>query len=254
MPSERKEKIVALLKSIETGEVSAVNVVNESKYIQHNPQTKEGGEGLAELFKRLSKSSPKVNVVRIFSDGDFVFGHTEYDFGSPRVGFEVFRFENDQAVEHWDNIQPRNAPNLSGRSMVDGDRHPRDIDKTESNRALVREMISEIMISSKLAMLEHFFNNSYVEHGSEKADGLEFLKDHLERSLNNKPQGTRYEKLHRILAEGNFVLSVCEGYKGADHYSFYDLFRVESGKISEHWETAEKVPHRSEWKNENGKF
>ena len=85
MSSERKDKIIALLKSIETGEVSAVQVVNETKYIQHNPQTKEGGEGLAELFKRLSKSSPTVNVVRIFSDGDYVFGHMEYDARQGKV-------------------------------------------------------------------------------------------------------------------------------------------------------------------------
>ena len=38
-------------------------------------------------------------------DGDFVFAHTEYDFATSRVGFEVFRFEDDLAVEHWDNIQ-----------------------------------------------------------------------------------------------------------------------------------------------------
>ena len=64
------------------------------------------------LFKRLSKSSPRVNIVRIFSDGDFVFGHTEYDFSTSRIGFEVFRFAGDQAVEHWDNIQLRKDPIL----------------------------------------------------------------------------------------------------------------------------------------------
>lgn len=37
------------------------------------------------------------------------------------VGFEVFRFEGDQTVEHWDNIQARLGPNLSGHSMVSGE-------------------------------------------------------------------------------------------------------------------------------------
>jgi predicted SnoaL-like aldol condensation-catalyzing enzyme len=79
MTDQRKQLIRALLKGIETGDEAATAVVNLDKYIQHNPQTQEGGEGLAALFKRLSKTSPKVNIVRIFSDGDFVFGHTEYD-------------------------------------------------------------------------------------------------------------------------------------------------------------------------------
>lgn len=110
MTSKRKEQICELLKGIETGDEASVAVVNPDKYIQHNPQTQEGGEGLAALFKRLSRTSPRVNIVRIFSDGDYVFGHTEYDFSSRRVGFEVFRFEGEQTVEHWDtseNIPPR---------------------------------------------------------------------------------------------------------------------------------------------------
>ena len=62
----RKKQICALLKGIETGDEASVAVVNPNKYIQHNPQTNEGGEGLAALFKRLSKSYPRVNIVRVF--------------------------------------------------------------------------------------------------------------------------------------------------------------------------------------------
>ena len=71
MIAARKKQIFTLLKGIETGDEAAVAVVNKDKYIQHNPQTSEGGEGLAALFKRLSKTSPRVNLVRMFSDGDY---------------------------------------------------------------------------------------------------------------------------------------------------------------------------------------
>jgi len=60
------------------------------------------------------KTSPRVNLVRVFSDGDHV--HTEYDFSTRRIGFEVFRFEGDMTVEHWDNIQPRRGPGPSGHN------------------------------------------------------------------------------------------------------------------------------------------
>ena len=43
---DRKAKICALLKSIETGDPAPIAVVNQDKYIQHNPQTHEGCEGL----------------------------------------------------------------------------------------------------------------------------------------------------------------------------------------------------------------
>jgi predicted SnoaL-like aldol condensation-catalyzing enzyme len=67
---DRKAKICALLKSIETGDPAPIAVVNQDKYIQHNPQTHEGCEGLETLFTRLSKTSPRVNIVRAFEDGD----------------------------------------------------------------------------------------------------------------------------------------------------------------------------------------
>ena len=82
--TSNKDRIRALLKSIETGEPGPVAVVDEARYVQHNPQTEEGSEGLADLFKRLSLTSARVNVVRVFEDGDFVFGHTEYDFLEPQ--------------------------------------------------------------------------------------------------------------------------------------------------------------------------
>ena len=91
-----------MLKGIETGDPASVAEVNEEKYIQYDPQTQEGSEGLAALFKRLSMTNPRVNLVRVFADGDYVFAHTEYDFATRRIGFEVFRFEDDLAVEHWD--------------------------------------------------------------------------------------------------------------------------------------------------------
>jgi len=64
----------------------------------------------------------------------------------------------------------------------------------------------------------------------------------------------RYDTIHRVLAEGNFVLAVSEGALNGVHTSFYDLFRIAERKIVEHWDTIETVAPRHEWKNENGKF
>mgnify|MGYP000445083235 CR=1 FL=1 len=255
MTSKRKEKICALLKGIETGDEASVAVVNPDKYIQHNPEIQEGGEGLAALFKRLSKSSPRVNIVRIFSDGDFVFGHTEYDFSSSRIGFEVFRFEGDQAVEHWDNIQSRGGPNPSGHSMVDGEFKVSDLEKTESNRELVREFVGDVLIGGEMQKLPHFVDaQSYIEHNSRLTDGLSSLHQALVIQPAGEGISIQYDKLHRLLADGNFVLSACEGFRAGIHTSFYDLYRVASGKIVEHWDTIYAIPPRSDWKNENGKF
>ncbi|MDJ0655462.1 MAG: nuclear transport factor 2 family protein [Xanthomonadales bacterium] len=254
MAASNKDLIRKLLKGIETGDPASVAVVNEEKYIQHNPQTYEGSEGLAALFQRLSKTNPRVNVVRAYEDGDFVFAHTEYEFATSRVGFEVFRFEDGHAVEHWDNIQPRHGPNPSGHSMVDGTTEAMDLDLTESNRELVREFVDLVLIDRRLERLEDFVNaGGYIQHNPHSSDGVRSLRSALAATFDDSLM-IQYEVLHRILAEGNFVLTVCEGFLGGVHTSFYDLFRIDRGKLVEHWDTVEAVPPRSEWKNDNGKF
>lgn len=239
MTDKRKQDICTLLKGIETGDAAAVAVVNPRKYIQHNPQTHEGGEGLAALFKRLAKSSPRVNIVRIFSDGDYVFAHTEYDFDVSRIGFEIFRFEGDLTVEHWDNIQPRKGPNALGHSMVDGPTEATDSGLTEANREIVRCYVDEVLIKGLLPKRDRYIDyQGYIEHHPDIDESIIPV----------------YDKMHRILAEGNFVLTVSEGRLDGIHSSFFDLFRIADGKIVEHWDTIEEIPPRSEWKNDNGKF
>ena len=255
MTSKRKDQICRLLKGIETGDEASVAVVNPDKYIQHNPQTHEGGEGLAALFKRLSKSSPRVNIVRIFSDGDFVFGHTEYDFDTSRIGFEIFRFEGDLTVEHWDNIQPREGPSPCGHSMVDGPTRATDLDRTEFNREIVRSFVEQVLVNRQLDDLEHYIDDEcYFEHNPRIGDGLSALRSALSDTASNEGITVKYDRMHRILAEGNFALTVSEGSVNGVQSSFFDLFRVAHGKLVEHWDTTEAIPARSEWKNDNGKF
>ena len=255
MTSKRKDQIRKLLKGIETGDPESVTVVNEDKYIQHNPLTREGSEGLAELFKRLSQTSPRVNIVRIFEDGDYVFAHTDYNFNVLEIGFEVFRFEDGLAVEHWDNLQHKHSsPNPSGHTMIDGTTEVTDLDKTEVNRELVRSFVDEVLINGKLDRLEHYVDaESYTQHNPHIADGLTALSSAL-GTTSDKSIKIKYDRIHRLLAEGSFVLSVCEGSLDGVHSSFYDLFRIAEGKLAEHWDTIDAVPPRTEWKNDNGKF
>lgn len=97
--TKRTEEITALLMSLQTGDPEPITIVNQDKYIQHNPQTYEGSESLETLFKRLSLTSPRVNIVRVFQDSDYVYANTEYESENHNVGFEVFRYEGDQVVE-----------------------------------------------------------------------------------------------------------------------------------------------------------
>ncbi|MEM1182123.1 MAG: nuclear transport factor 2 family protein [Acidobacteriota bacterium] len=254
MPSY-KDQVVALLHSLESGDPAPVASINPQKYIQHNLAVADGLEGFGAVLQNAPPGGFKAKVVRAFEDGDFVFTHTEYDFFGPKVGFDIFRFENGLIVEHWDNLADIQPPNPSGRTQLDGPTEAEDLDRTEGNKALVRSFVDTVLVGGDASDLAAFINpQKYHQHNPAIADGLEGLGAALQ-AFAEQGLVLEYDRVHHVLGEGNFVLTVSEGRFGiGDHSAFYDLFRVEDGKIVEHWDTIETIPERSAWRNDNGKF
>ena len=252
--STKKQQVVNLLKAIETGAAEPVAVINPNKYTQHNLGAEDGLAGFGKLLQQLPKGSAKVNTVRVFEEGNYVFAHTDYNFFGPKIGFDIFRFEDGKIVEHWDNLQTTAGPNPSGHTMTDGTKEVTDLDKTEANKTLVRNFVDDILVNGRMEKLAGYFNgDNYVQHNPQIPDQLSGLGKAL-GEMAKAGITMKYDQIHKVLGEGNFVLVVSEGHLGGKHSSFYDLFRVENGKIAEHWDTIEEIPAKQQWKNNNGKF
>ncbi|WP_172794730.1 nuclear transport factor 2 family protein [Aliivibrio sifiae] len=251
-----KDKAVAVISSIETGNPEAINYINSNKYIQHNLAVGDGLAGFGEVLQQLPKGSAKANVIRALQDGDYVITQTEYNFFGPKVGFDVFRFEEGKIVEHWDNLQEIAPKNSSGRTQLDGTTTITDLDKTEENKAIVADFVNTILMNGDMAKINQFIDNeddAYLQHNPNIADGLSGLGIALgELTKANMPMS--YTTNHKVFGEGNFVLSISEGIFMNKHVAFYDLFRLDNGKIVEHWDTVEAISEEKEWKNTNGKF
>lgn len=249
-----KEKAVALLNSFNTGDQTSISYINPNKYIQHNLAIADGLDGFGAAMQNAPEGGFKANVIRAFQDGDYVITHTKYDFFGPKDGFDVFRFEDGLIVEHWDNMTEITPANPSGRTQFDGTTDVVDLDKTESNKALVKDFITTILMEGEMAKLTNYFDgDTYIQHNSAIADGLSGLGAALEGMAK---QGIKmeYYKIHKVLGEGNFVLAMSEGKFAGQPTAYYDLFRVANGKITEHWDVMTTIPPKSEWKNNNGKF
>ncbi len=226
-------------------------------YIQHNPTIPTGAAPLIGFLPALKESGIVATTHRIISEGDLVVLHNTYTnaqlFGDDTlVAFDVVRVDGDRAVEHWDNLQAPPATTASGRSMTDGPTEVTDLHLTADNKALVTSFLDEVFLGGAVEKAGQFIvgePGAYRQHNPLVPDGLEQMQAGLTALAE---AGLSFTKVHQVVAEGNFVFSLTEGRFGGEPSAFFDLWRVEDGRIVEHWDVIETIP--AEMAHDNGKF
>ena len=100
---------------------------------------------------------------------------------------------------------------------------------------------------------DYFDGDTYIQHNTSIADGVSGLNAALTEMAE---QGITmvYDEVHMVLAQGNYVLAVSEGTFAGEPTSYYDLWRVENGKIAEHWDVMETIAEKSHVENEMSKM
>lgn len=241
---DKKSKVIAVLNSLQTGDKAAAEThISAEKYIQHNPQVPNGREALVGFLPTLKVQGTTISTVRILEENDWVVAHSEYFlFGKKQVGFDIFRLENGKIVEHWDVLQDVVEKTASGRSQTDGPSKIADKEKTTVNKALVSAFAADVLQGKNPSkVVEYISTERYHQHNPAVGDGLAALGVALEE-LAKAGMPMKYLKTHRIVAEGNFVFTHSEGEFLGKHVAFADLFRLENGKIVEHWDAIQEVP------------
>ena len=254
------EKALALINTFATGDTETARELLDENYIQHNLAYGTGEAAFLGSVEYLASAPVKttVNNIRAFADGDYVFLQTVYNFAGAgeQVAFDIFRFDEDgEIAEHWDNLAPlADQPNPSGRTQIDGALEITDLDKTEENRQLVKNFLYDVMQGHNPDKTADYFDgDTYLQHNTAIADGVSGLNAAL-TALAEQGIQMIYNETHLVLAQGNYVLAVSEGTYGGAPTSYYDLWRVENGKIAEHWDVMETIADPSTWQNSNGKF
>lgn len=252
-------KALDLIGTFATGNAELAASLLDEGYIQHNLAYGSGRDAFVGSVEYLASAPAETTVrnIRAFEDGDKVFLQTVYNFAGAgeQVAFDIFRFNEEGLIaEHWDNLTAVAGPNPSGRTQIDGPTEASDLDRAEENRTLVEAFLMDVMQGKHPEKTpEYFAGDAYLQHNTGIADGLSGLGSALEALAAAGIQMVD-DKTHQVLAQGNFVLGVSEGTFGGKPTSYYDLWRVEDGKIAEHWDVMETIADPSDWQNENGKF
>ncbi|PWJ56933.1 putative SnoaL-like aldol condensation-catalyzing enzyme [Dyadobacter jejuensis] len=249
------QKTQAVLEAFESGNKEALDYISDTKYIQHN-LTFPDGKGVLAGFFTGEPTGIKFENFRILEADNIVIAHSRYggvwNNGTPQIGLDVFRFENGAIVEHWDNLQDESDPVtdvVNGNTQVNGPTQIGDGDAI-ANKTLITNMVNDILISGKWSIRDTYFSGSYIQHSVGMPNGTDWMASF--------PEGTPfYKSLKAIYTSGNFAFVRAEGYPDATtglSTAFFDLFRIEDGKIVEHWDTQQVIPDASTWANTNGKW
>jgi predicted SnoaL-like aldol condensation-catalyzing enzyme len=249
-----KEKAAAVNKAVETGNPATISDIVREDYVQHTPPVPDGRKGLIGLIQKISNKeipAPTIKNVRVFEDGEFMVLHHDVQWPNRKAMIEIFRFKEGLAVEHWSGVQDHPEKTANGHTMVDGATTVTDKAYTEKNKALVKSFVETILIKGQFDKIRDYYHNDIIQHNPYIDNTIDGLKNGI---ANLQKQGItlQIEKIHYVIGEGNFVLTVSEGKFAGKPTAFFDLFRVENGKVAEHWDVLQEIP--AQMAHNNGMF
>lgn len=234
----------------------AVTKYTGDRYTQHSTGVRDGVEGFVDFFEGFIERNPSrdIQIVRGIEDGNFVFVHAAQSLNNGQstwITMDMFDTDDhDKIVEHWDVIAEWISDTVSGHSQVDGWTDVTDLDRTEENRTLVTAFIDDVLVGGNgTNAAKYVSSEKFLQHNPNVADGL----DAYLAALNAAGMPMIYKYVFKILAQGNFVVSYCLVQIGDEDYALFDLFRVQDGKIVEHWDNMEALPRGTALVN-RGKF
>lgn len=244
-----KEIVGNFLGAVAKQDAETMRQFANADYIQHNPFVPTGLEPFIELLPILKENGTYAENVRMFQDGDFVFMHNIWHNAQPfgadeMVAFDIIRIDaNGKVAEHWDAMTALVQETASGRTQTDGPTMVEDLDQTEANKALAIALIEDVLMGKNPAKIADYISAAqYDQHNPQIKDGLAGIVEAV-TYLTAENNMFKYTKIHKVLGEGNFVLTVSEGeWNGGKKYVFYDLFRMKAGKIVEHWDVIQEIP------------
>jgi len=113
----------------------------------------------------------------------------------------------------------------------------------EANKKLVADFYQELFGDKEVNAIDKYIGDVYIQHNPSVADGKEALKQAVTQWFTGAPK----EKIdiQHLSAEGDLVYIHTKSVRGATTVSIIDIFKIENGKVVEHWDVGQEVPKKS---------
>ena len=122
----------------------------------------------------------------------------------------------------------------------------------EDNRKMVLDFYDAMINRKDFDAASAYLADNYIQHEAHAPDGVEGLRRFLTKMSERMPQG-RID-VRRVFVDGDYVILHAHvvptpGERGSARVA---IFRVDGGKVVEHWSVTEPIP--AETANSNGVF
>ena len=117
------------------------------------------------------------------------------------------------------------------------------IQRNMENKQLVADFYQELFGDKNIDAIDKYIGDTYIQHNPSLPDGKEFLKEGAKAWFKGAPK----EKIdiQHLSGDGDLVYIHTKVKSGNRTSSVLDIFRLQDGKILEHWDIIQQVPEKS---------
>ena len=122
----------------------------------------------------------------------------------------------------------------------------------ERNKKLVVEFYEKAINQKDFEAASKYMGRHYTQHNPMAADGPGGLQDFLQFLRAKYPNS--HSEIKRVFADGDYVILHVHAVRepGTRGSAIVDIFKLENGKITEHWDVIQNIPEKAA--NMNGMF
>jgi predicted SnoaL-like aldol condensation-catalyzing enzyme len=122
----------------------------------------------------------------------------------------------------------------------------------EANKKVVLEFYEAGLNKKDFDAASKYLGPKYIQHNPGAPDGIEGFKTFVNFLKEKFPQS--HSEIRRVFADGDHVILHVHAVRepGTRGRAIVDIFRLENGKIVEHWDVAQDIPEKMP--HNNGMF
>ncbi len=122
----------------------------------------------------------------------------------------------------------------------------------EANKKAVVEFYEAGLNKKDFEAASKYFGPKYIQHNPGAQDGPEGFKGFVNFLKEKFPNS--HSEIKKVFADGDFVILHVHAVRepGTLGKAIVDIFRLENGKIVEHWDVAQDIPEKMP--HSNGMF